>query len=198
MNKAQTDQKDPQDKNQTQVSAQDEQSSAGSGDSGSIGQNISEKEYNQLKNELEETYKKLGEMTKMTQHALADLQNFRRRTEEDRKNWILYANSELFLELLPAIENMNRTVEHKEKDSEWIKGAELSIRQFLQTLEKKNLKTIPAKGQKFDPKLHEALLTAPGEKDLILEELEKGYMLGDKVLKLARVKVGNGEQAEKN
>lgn len=55
------------------------------------------------------------------------------------------------------------------------------------------LTAINAQGQKFDPRLHEALLTAPGEKDLVLEELEKGWMLGDRVIKPTRVKVGNGE-----
>ncbi|MFO0780667.1 MAG: nucleotide exchange factor GrpE [Candidatus Gracilibacteria bacterium] len=59
----------------------------------------------------------------------------------------------------------------------------------------KNLKPIDALNQKFDPNIHEALLTGPGEKDLVIQEFEKGYMLGDKVLKRARVQVGNGEQA---
>lgn len=161
---------------------------------GTTATTISEEEYKKLKDELEKAQKKLEEMTGITQHALADLKNFHRRNEEDRKNWVLYANTELLLELLPAIENMNRALVHEPKDDQWIKGTEQTIQQFLQILERKNLKIIETRKQKFDPKLHEALLTAPGEKDLILEELEKGYMLGDKVLKAARVKVGNGEK----
>ncbi len=141
---------------------------------------------------LEETQKRLQEMTAITQRALADLQNVHRRSEEDKKNWVLYANAELLLELLPAIDNMNRALAHEPKDEEWIKGIEQTMRQFWQILEKRNLKIIETKGQKFDPKIHEALMTGPGEKDMILEEFEKGYMLGEKVLKPARVKVGNG------
>jgi molecular chaperone GrpE len=155
----------------------------------------SEEELNTLKDELEETQKKLLEMTSITQRALADLQNFRRQAEQERVSYVSYANMELFIELLPVIENMNRALAHEPKDAEWIKGAEQSMKQLLQALEKKDLHTIEAVGKKFDPKIHEALMVGPGEKDLVLEEFEKGYLLGDKVLKRSRVKVGNGEKA---
>lgn len=165
-------------------------------DNGST-QSFTEEEFNKLKKELEETQKKLQEMTTITQHALADLQNFHRRSEEDKKNWVLYANAELLLALLPAIDNANRALTHEPKDAEWTKGIEHTIRQFWQILEKRNLKMIETEGQKFDPKIHEALMVGPGEKDMILEEFEKGYILGEKVLKPARVKVGNGEKSNK-
>ena len=164
---------------------------AGQGDDMAL-QKVNEEEYVKLKNEFDETKKRLEEMTKIAQHALADLQNVQRRSEEDKKNWILYANAELLRELLPAIDNMNRALTHEPKDEEWTKGIEQTMRQFWQILEKRNLKIIETKDQKFDPKIHEALMTGPGEKDMILEEFEKGYMLGEKVLKPARVKVGNG------
>ena len=136
----------------------------------------------------------LKEMTKIAQHALADLQNFRRRAEEERASYITYANADLLNALLPSIENMNKALAHEPKDAEWIKGAETTMKQLLQTLEQKGLKAIPAAaGEKFDPNFHEALMVAPGTKDEILEEFEKGYLLGEKVLKRSRVQVGNGE-----
>ena len=136
----------------------------------------------------------LKEMTKIAQHALADLQNFRRRAEEERASYITYANADLLNALLPSIENMNKALAHEPKDAEWIKGAETTMKQLLQTLEQKGLKAIPtAAGEKFDPNFHEALMVAPGTKDEILEEFEKGYMLGEKVLKRSRVQVGNSE-----
>ncbi|MFC1750669.1 nucleotide exchange factor GrpE [Pseudomonadota bacterium] len=70
---------------------------------------------------------------------------------------------------------------------------EQTLNQFLQTLERIGFKQIKAEGETFDPNLHEALLTAPGEKDLVLEELEKGFTLNDRVVKQAKVKVGSGE-----
>lgn len=144
-----------------------------------------------LQQELEQTQTKLQEMTKITQHALADLQNFKRRSEEEKSSFATYANADLILALLPAIDNINRALAHEPKDTEWAKGVEQSLKQLTQTLEKRGLTVIPTTGQKFDPRLHEALLTGPGEKDMILAELEKGYILGEKVIKPARVKVGS-------
>lgn len=150
-------------------------------------------DYASLKTELEQTQNKLQEMMTISQHALADLQNFRRRSEEEKTNFIQYANADLMLDLLPVIDNMHRAFNHEPKDENWIKGVEQTMKQLTQVLEKRNLKAIDTTNQKFDPTLHEALLVGPGEKDLILAELEKGYMLGEKVIKRARVKVGNGE-----
>lgn len=140
-------------------------------------------------NQIEE---ELKAMTQIAQHALADLQNFKRRAEEERTSYIQYANAELLIDLLPVLENMNKALAHEPKDAEWIKGAETSIKQLQQTLEKRGLKAIPTADQPFDPKIHEALMVGPGPKDQVLEEFEKGYMLGEKVLKRSRVRVGDG------
>ncbi len=150
-------------------------------------------EFEQLKQELEQAQSKLQEMTTISQRALADLQNYKRRVEEEKAGFVTFANAALFVELLPAIQNIERALGAEPKDAKWAKGAEQTMRQIVQVLEKMGLKVIPTLDEKFDPKLHEALLTGPGEADLILEELEKGYMLGDRVLKHARVKVGNGQ-----
>lgn len=148
-----------------------------------------------LQQELEQTQQKLEEMTTISQRALADLQNFKRRTEEEKGAFIRNANAALFMELLPVLESASRAREHENKDAEWIKGVEQTLSQLLSVCEKMGLTAIPTDGP-FDPTMHEALLTGPGPKDAIIEVLEKGYMLGDKVLKPARVKVGSGEEAE--
>lgn len=147
-----------------------------------------------LEQDLQQTQQKLDEMTAVSQRALADLQNFKRRTEEERSTFIQGANAALFMELLPVLDSASRALEHKNKDAEWAKGVEQSLTQLLSACEKMGLKTIPTDGP-FDPTMHEALLTAPGPQDTILEVLEKGFMLGDKVIKPARVKVGNGQEA---
>jgi molecular chaperone GrpE len=156
----------------------------------------SPQEFEAIKSELEQTQGKLSEMLTISQHALADLQNYRRRTEEEKASFVEFANADLILGLIPALNSIDIALKHEPKDAEWIKGIEASLRQIKSELEKRGLKEIAAAGQKFDPKFHEALLVAPGEKDLILEELEKGYMLGERVIKPARVKVGNGETAK--
>jgi len=153
-----------------------------------------EPDFNDLKKQLEETQTKLKEMTVITQHALADLQNSRRRAEEERASYIAYANADLINELLPVLENTNKALAHEPKDQEWIKGAVTTMVQFQNTLSKRGLTPIEAKDKPFDPKIHEALMVGPGPKDQITDEFEKGYMLGDKVLKRSRVKVGNGSK----
>ncbi len=156
----------------------------------------SPQEFEAVRTELEQTQAKLSEMLLIIQHALADLQNYRSRTEEEKASFVEFANAELMLGLIPALNAIDTALRHEPKDAEWIKGIEASLRQITTELQKRGLKEITTAGQKFDPKLHEALLVAPGEKDLILEELEKGYMLGERVIKPARVKVGNGEPSK--
>lgn len=147
---------------------------------------------NTIQQELEQTKQKLEEMTVISQRALADLQNFKRRTQEERSQFVTMANATLFKELLPILESASRALEMEQKDQEWIKGAEQTLSHLLQTTEKLGLTPIATDGE-FDPEKHEALLTGPGPDGQIVEVLEKGYMLGDKVIKPARVKVGNGE-----
>lgn len=143
--------------------------------------------------QLEATKEQLQNLTAVSQRALADLQNYKRRTEEEKASFVTFANAELLTALLPAIDNIHRALAHDPKDAEWAKGAEQTMKQLTDTLEKLGLKPIPTLSQKFDPNIHEALMTAPGEKDLILAELEKGYTWNDKTIKRARVTVGNGE-----
>ncbi|MEZ4087493.1 MAG: nucleotide exchange factor GrpE [Candidatus Gracilibacteria bacterium] len=145
-----------------------------------------------IQEELEQTRQKLEEMTVISQRALADLQNFKRRTEEERSQFVTMANAALFKELLPVLESASRALEHQQKDEEWTKGVEQTLAHLLQTIEKMGLTPIATDGE-FDPEKHEALLTGPGPDGQIVEVLEKGYMLGDKVIKPARVKVGNGQ-----
>ena len=145
--------------------------------------------------EIEKLKQELTEMTEISKRALADLQNFKRRSEDEKQAFVAYANVALISELLPSIENIYRVMEHENKDTEWAKGVEQTLKQVLQSLEKIGLKVIPTKDRMFDPNLHEAMMVAPGEKDKILSELEKGYMLNGKVVKPAKVSVGNGEDA---
>ncbi len=146
-----------------------------------------------LQAEIQSLQEKLQDMTVVGQRALADLQNFKRRSEEEKNSFISFATGDFFMGISPAIDNLYRALELPKKDETWIAGTEQTIKQLMDLLEKKGIKTIPTVGQPYDPRQHEALLTAPGEKDIILEELEKGYTLNGKVIKPARVKVGNGE-----
>jgi|WetSurMetagenome_2_1015567.scaffolds.fasta_scaffold171442_3 molecular chaperone GrpE len=184
---------DPQDKNQQDASQTQDPNGQPAAQSQT---SPTPQEFEAIKSELEQTQTKLSEMLIISQRALADLQNYRRRTEEEKASFVEFANADLILGLIPALNGIDMALKHEPKDEDWIKGIEASLRQITNEFLKRGLKEIPTTGQKFDPKLHEALLVAPGEKDTILEELEKGYMLGERVIKPARVKVGNGEMAK--
>ena len=143
---------------------------------------------------------KIDELTNALARSMADLQNFKRRTEEDQFKFIKFANAELLKTLMPVIDNFDRSAAHLPenlKDNDWSKGVMRIHDDFLKTLEKIGVKKIKAVGEKLNPKFHEALLAGPGEKDIVTEEFEPGYTFNDEILKPAKVKVGDGTSSDK-
>lgn len=143
----------------------------------------------------------LNNMTEMARRAMADLQNLKRRHEEERSQIIIMANGRLLSEILPILDNLDRAKQHIPKEletleaaKEWLKGLDIAINQLHQVLNAAGIKQIDCIGQNFNPDLHEAVAQAPGEKDKIIEEFEKGYTLNGRVIRHAKVKVGNGEK----
>lgn len=137
------------------------------------------------------------ELKNQLARAMADLQNYKRRTEEEKAGFVKFANASLLKELLPIIDNLDRSITHLPEDlkeSEWTKGMLHIQHDLLKTLERLGIKKVKTVGEKLNPKLHEGLMTGPGEKDLVVEEFEAGYTLNDEVLKPAKVKVGDGSK----
>ena len=131
----------------------------------------------------------------------ADYENYRKRVERDNKEYRQYATQALIIKLLPVLDNFELTLSNKlslpNKDSDkenrdaFVKGIELAYAEFQTILEQEGLRKINATGQHFDPALHEALLTEEheGDKDIVLEEFQNGYMLHNKVMRPAKVKI---------
>lgn len=148
---------------------------------------------NQTDDQTEQLKAELTKMTELAKRAMADFENFRRRQEEERKNFFTLANLQLIQSLLPILDNFERAKEHMPKGEEdWLKGINMSINNLQKTLEDFGLKPMQSLGQPFNPDYHEALIHSPGEKDIVTEELEKGYFLGEKIIRHAKVKVGDG------
>lgn len=147
-----------------------------------------------LEKDLAEAQVKIEELTNAYARAAADLQNFRRRTEEERNSLGAFANANLILEILPIVDNFERAIEHKPEDlsGDWVDGILQIYEQFKTNLEKQGVQEIKTIGEKCDPNRHEALLQVDGENDIIMQELEKGYLLNNKVIRPAKVAVGNG------
>lgn len=140
----------------------------------------------------------LDAMTETAKRALADLQNFKRRTEEEKKSLALFANMEIVLQLLPVIDNFRRAFAHVPEElrgNEWIDGIYRIEKQFTDALKNIGIMEIPSVGNLVNPLHHEVVMQGPGEKDIVIAEFERGYMFQNKVLRPAKVQVGNGESA---
>ena len=126
----------------------------------------------------------------------SEFENFRRRTTKERLEWMQNASKDLMVELLPIVDDMERALKAMQKsgDSAAVEGMELIFKKLYGTLEKKGLKPMNAQGEVFDPEIHEAVtqFDAPTEdmKGKVIDELEKGYFLNDKVKRFAKVVVG--------
>jgi len=136
---------------------------------------------------------KIAELTDTLQRLQAEFENYKKYVEKSKTDFVKYAQSDIIEKLLPILDSFELALKNTSKE-EFIKGIELIYSQLYSLLEKQGLKKIQAKG-KLDPHLHEVLLKeeCDKEEDTILEELQKGYMLGDKVLRHSKVKVSKDD-----
>ncbi|MCL6629388.1 MAG: nucleotide exchange factor GrpE, partial [Armatimonadetes bacterium] len=127
--------------------------------------------------------------------ALADFDNYRRRVREEMKQARQLAIEDFLLRLLPVLDNFERAIKAAEemKDYDALHGGVILIlRQLRDVLEKEGVKPIEAEGQEFDPMKHEAVMredTTEYPDNTIIEEFQRGYMLGEKILRPSMVKV---------
>jgi molecular chaperone GrpE len=148
---------------------------------------------NQSLSEIDEVKAQLTEMTETAKRTMADMQNLKRRQEEERKLLISMANIDLIRSILPVLDNIDRAIEHvPEGIDDWFKGLEISLKQIHKILEERGLTPMETLEQDFNPDLHQAVAQGPGEKDKVIAELEKGYKIGDRVIRHAKVQVGDG------
>src|SRR5918996_2185052 len=132
------------------------------------------------------------------QRVAADFENYRKRVAREQESLVARAHERLMKELLPVLDDLERALraaeEHEEAKLE--EGVRLVHRELEEALSKEGLVVIETEG-KFDPHVHEALLTQPSDKDEgeIIEVLQKGYRLGDRVLRPARGVISQGSQA---
>ena len=133
------------------------------------------------------------------QRAQADFINFKRRSEQEREERSKFATSELILSLLPVLDDFERafsTIPEEEAGAGWVEGTKLVERKLRSILEAQGLTPIVAKGEPFDPNLHEAVRQAWGKEGIVIDEVQKGYKLYDRVIRPTRVVVGNGEVSD--
>jgi molecular chaperone GrpE len=146
-----------------------------------------------LSNEKE----KSAEYLASWQRAQADFLNYKRRTEQEHQDFCSFANADLVRALLPALDDLDRALEHvppRHAKSDWVEGVRAVARKFRASLEAQGVKPILALGLPFDPTVHEAIRQEAGPEGVVVSEYQKGYTLNDKLLRCARVVVGSGEE----
>lgn len=153
----------------------------------------------------------IEELTSTLKKVQADFENYQKRTEKEKKEFIEFANKEFIKNLLPLLDSFELALKNTSDKKEFVKGTgkseisgtsknslkefltgvELIYSQFVSLLEANGVKKIEAKGKKFDPYLHEALLQEKSseKEETVLEELQTGYMIGEDVLRHTKVKV---------
>lgn len=130
---------------------------------------------------------------------MADLQNYKKRAEEERAQFARFASANVFMEILPVFDSFERAQAHLPEDlsdNDWVKGVQSIINQFEQIIDKFQIKKMKTVGEKFDPNKHEAIAQGPGEKDIIIDEVETGYEMEEHTLRAAKVRVGDGTNTE--
>jgi molecular chaperone GrpE len=148
-----------------------------------------------LRAQLEQEKERSQQHLESWQRAAADYQNLKRRMEEERGEVGRLANASLVINLLPIVDDLERALRNVDTNLAgltWIDGVWLIYRKLQAVLESAGVHEIPAEGQTFDPNVHEAISEAEGEDGKVLSIVQKGYKLGDRVIRPAMVVVGRG------
>lgn len=176
MNQEQQSTNDPQDEKQQEPSSQDQPELT-------------------LEGRLAEAEKQAALFKDQFLRKAAEFDNFKRRADNEAATIIRYANEDLLQAILPVIDDLERSLKNSDnKDGAFHKGIELIYQKILTTLQKQNVRPFDTVGKPFDVHYHDALLQVP-RKDVpahtVLEEVEKGYLYHDKVLRHAKVVVSS-------
>ncbi len=150
-----------------------------------------------LEAELVKAKAKAEDLYGQLQRLQADFDNYRKRTQKEKAELIKYASEHLVGDLLPVLDNFDRAVSAGKVNPDFAsfsQGVEMILRQLQTALSKEGLKAMDTVGQPFDPNLHDAVLRVASEEhpeNTVVEELQKGYFLKEKVLRPCMVKVSN-------
>ena len=145
------------------------------------------KKQNDSKNQIEELKEQIADLTNKWKRALADYQNLEKQTEAQKRDWASFASSNLVIQLLPVLENLEKSAAHLED-----KGLELTVSQLKDILQKEGLEEMPIEPGKtpFDASQMECIEACQGKKNKVVKVAEKGYKLNGKIIKPVKVVVG--------
>lgn len=149
----------------------------------------------ELKKELEEKEGEVNSLQEKLLYLQADFENFKKLKAKEKQDTLRFANEDIVKELLPVVDNLDMALKHAEStdDHKSInEGVRITLNQFLKVLEKFGVTSVEAIGQKFDPNFHEAFYQEERddvEPDTVVSELQKGYLLNNRLVRPSRVTV---------
>ena len=148
-----------------------------------------EEKIKELEKTIEQKDNEIKELNDKYLRLYAETENMQKRLEREKKDFLEYANESVLKDLLPIIDNIERAIEHSEKNSnieDFIKGIELTLSSFLKVLEKYGVKPVDALHKPFDPNFHEAMQvqeTDEYEPNTVVQQLQKGYTFKERLLR---------------
>ena len=153
---------------------------------------VTESEYLKLKEDAQ----KAAEFADKILRLQADFENTRKRIEREKQEFVKFANEGIILEFLNILDDLERSVSlaeaQKQDPQAFLKGVEMILAHLYEMLKEYGVKPIEAEGKLFDPHCHEALMQAEDQnlpEHTVMEELQKGYLLNERVIRTAKVKV---------
>ncbi|GIO27595.1 protein GrpE [Ornithinibacillus bavariensis] len=154
----------------------------------------SEEEMNDLVQEIENLKQEKEELYQRFLRTQAEFDNFKKRSQKEKEADRKYKAQDLVTELLPAIDNFERAlqVEVTDENKNLLDGISMVYRQLVEALKSQGVEIIEAVGKEFDPNLHQAVMQVEDdnfESNIVVEDLQKGYLIKDRVIRPAMVKV---------
>ncbi len=185
---------DPEDTNNTKAS---EEETSEEKKSGTKDDEDTEKKRLFGKKKKDKKDEKIEELTDRLTRQMAEFDNFRKRTEKEKSQMYEIGAKDIIDKILPVVDNFERgllAVKEEEKEAPFVHGMEMIYKQLMTTLEGVGVKPIEAVGKEFDPDFHNAVMHVDDEslgENIVAEELQKGYMYRDSVVRHSMVKVAN-------
>ena len=142
-------------------------------------------------NRIKELTHKTRELTDSLQRLQAEFENYKKGVEKEKQDFIKYASHDLIIKLLPIVDSFEIALKNHKDKNKFLEGMKLIFLHLYSTLEKEGLKQINPLNEKFDPNKHEVLMCNKSDKpdNTIIEVLQKGYIVNDKLIRHAKVKI---------
>ncbi len=152
---------------------------------------MTDKTQEEFQKRLEEQQSTIEQYTNTLKRLQADFENYIKRVEKNKEESTLYANHKLITKLLSIVDDFDKAVQlAREQNNQFVTGIEMIYKQFHKILQEEGVTMINAIGNQLDPSKHDVIDVVSGKKDdVVVEELQRGYMLKDKVLRPSKVRI---------